>query len=326
MANTQVKQSETIVLRDVAHQGLKTLKQWTLFLTAAENAIWEEMYLRATDIVGERRIGVSSKGFSLEGAAHVQDLKFTSEDLAEATSRFVLMGILEYVGEGKQGIGKDVYRFVRNPDQFTVVLIDQRKTVGTQLAYLNLIRKVQGGEFPVQHASNFYRDFRVWLLEQNLPVHPDSVWFKLCKMPKEGTSCSAAWGIIIRGDHDGTPFLRTCWPGFEPYVFEILPGDPPRVFKKPIVSVNVPKVKEMESLAASLHAHTAFTDQQLVDVALQIVEKRKVLQGELDAIVVQKLSGERLTLDKEEKELSDLLAQIRERKRDIANRIENLKT
>lgn len=214
-------------MRDVI---VKHTRSFTLYLTPIEEAVWVELYLRATAIDGEERVGIPENGFLTDPSWKPKGILCSEEEYVEAMRRFTTCGILEYMGEGKPGIGKAPFRFVIPPDCFTIVKIERRVPIKTQQAYLDIVRCVQMGQFnPTRMNTN--AELESWLFSRFPNVNPETARWKL--LGYRGIEYieerAGGWGIITI-NKSGLPSF--CWPGFEPGTFELVDGEPTRQFRK----------------------------------------------------------------------------------------------
>jgi len=218
---------EMATIRDVV---VEHTRSFTLFLTPIEEAVWVELYLRATNIDGQERVGLPEEGFVTDPSWKPTGIECSPEEYVEAMRRFTTCGILEYMGEGRPGIGKAPFRFVVNPNRFTIVKIERRAAIKTQQMYLDIMRCVQLGQF-TPSTTKVQKELESWLSARFQEINPETTRWKLLGFRgiEYIEQRPGGWGIITT-DKDGRPSY--CWAGFEPVTFELIPGAPVRQYRE----------------------------------------------------------------------------------------------
>lgn len=230
-------QPDASELTAIACTGIKQgITHWTLYLTPLEHAAWIDLVLRVGSFNAEDRVGIPHGDFALDPSWGPENKDYDRDEYINALARFVSYGIVQYIGDGKPGLGRGVFSFRVCPDNFTPVEIPERFPVPIARAYMRLIRAVQSGKFLRNSWKNGWGPhFLNWAEAQEPDLSPETASRKLCnddlnemagEMVARGRRADSrgGWGILKIQDEQ----LRICWPGFEPYAFEATDEAPRR--------------------------------------------------------------------------------------------------
>lgn len=165
---------------------------YVLFLTPAENDIWESLLLASKSAGGEWRIGIWKDAETLYEEWSGSPL-YTLKDLDAALERFIRHGFLEYLGPTSKD--RATHAVKRDLRLYHVIRIEERETQTLKPSYERVIRLLRTQSFTWEGHSTHIKE---WFSTNFPELNPDTLYTKFVNY--DPGQKSLGLGILIPSD------------------------------------------------------------------------------------------------------------------------------
>lgn len=295
---------------------------FVLFLTPAENDVWETMQILPSNVEGEWRVGIWRDVDKLkeEWASRTS----TAQGFHAALQRFIDRGFLRL--EGSTSDNRDTYTITVDPRLFHVVKIVDREVRRIPKVYETVIRQMRQLNLVF---GNHHVELKEWLASEFPELNPGTLYTKFFNyFPNID---HAGWGVLVAHEESGQ--ILKSFPGFERFEIVVEDSMQPRVLgERKLKNAKTKKRGEMQLIAApieaAVHAQPAEASggKQVERMSLTELDRHEELlkqtiahlQAELDRVAAARQSAEKR--ERLAKQLEDLERQ----KQDILRELSTL--
>lgn len=194
-------------------QETTDVPKYVMYLDPFEEDVWRNLLANAKLVDGQKRIAVTRNYEARHREWSSGALCCTAEEYQEAFVKFVKADIIGPVGTS--GNGHDTYRFIKDPSAFVIIQLSSRDDHGVSAKDLELIRKVEQGDFVFPETGSLNKAFEEWIGRRFPGYNVNTAKTKI--IGYRPTYREHSWGIIAYQEKGGPP-LR-CVEGFERFHF-----------------------------------------------------------------------------------------------------------